>query len=471
MRLILICLVAAGFVPGDTAGPAKTPIAPGAARLADQLAGKLAGLLETLPADPQRKPRIGLFPFGDAKADGRATRAAGETARVIQGELYRKLSELDRSDRYIVLSTTGLKNAFESARVDVTELDPKDPKATAQVIDRVGLTAVVVGSYEEQDVSVRVRAMLIRADGNTDEVATAFAEQAVVATRDEGPLRKTMARSRFRVDVLDKDGKALPMAQVQDDGGPRPSGAGPKPVRLMNTYWLPLDRSRRGETYSIKVEYLGAGAGLYHNTPEKDARRVYGCALRVDGVDSFAHPVKAEPEFLALTPENCSYWLLTPPGHVLLPLEKPVEGRNYEVRRLAEVTLPAGSPVDPVKGHAVQRIPGFQVGADVARRFTFAVPHEALAYQIGLTEEIGLITAHFAPELIPGDTLAAPSLLTPTGPMGTLAGTTVDHETTPIDVKLHDEFEEVVRIYYYEKQDGQKPPVPEGKLVAVPIRN
>jgi hypothetical protein len=79
---LFVCAMVAGLLPGDTAAPAKTPVAPGAARLAEQL----AGLLETLPTDPQHKPRIGLFPFGDVKAGGRATRAAGETAKVIQGE-------------------------------------------------------------------------------------------------------------------------------------------------------------------------------------------------------------------------------------------------------------------------------------------------------------------------------------------------------------------------------------------------
>ena len=475
MRFMMMC-VAAGLLASELAAAEKEPIAKDMSQLARQLAGKLSEALNTLPVNPtSKRARVALVPFGDGKAENRATRAAGETAKVIQGELFCKLSELSQRGSYVVLSPTGLKQAFASARVDVTELNPNDPKATGKVIDRVGLSAILVGSYEERERSVMVKAVIIRADGGCEEVATAYAEPEVVnPTILE--VRPPLAKSRFRVRVLDKDGNTLPFSQVQDD-------AGSKPGRLTNTYWLPLERSRRGETYSLVIEHVGTGTGMYYNEDrEKDARRLYGCALRVDGVDTFSHEINGEEEFVALTPDHCCYWLLTPPGHVVLKLPtktgnqgssgpKAPQPRNYEVKPLAEVEIPAGSSIDRGKGHAIQRIPGFQIGGAVAQSFTFAVPHEALATQLGVTEELGLITAHFAPELIEGDKATAASLLEPNGPMATLAGPTVDHEVTPINVKLHDEFEEVVRIYYYEKQDGETSPVPKGKLVAVPVKN
>jgi hypothetical protein len=185
---------------------------------------------------------------------------------------------------------------------------------------------------------------------------------------------------------------------------------------------------------------------------------VFGAAVLIDGVDSFARetdrtdPTTGQPlvDFAVVHPKNAFRWLLSQPGQVIRPDAGHPEG----------FTLPVATGAED---HSTRTISGYQMGGQNAAAFTFAQSGqgELTAELLGVTEDIGMIEVYFYARQLDGDRML-PSHRDNVAGVGTKPGRDIKHSVQRVNPKMHTAAVEVWRIYY---RTAGSFPVPDNSLV------
>jgi hypothetical protein len=189
---------------------------------------------------------------------------------------------------------------------------------------------------------------------------------------------------------------------------------------------------------------------IVNQDPQLEARRLFGVVLTIDGVNSFYEDLGdgiAKP--VIVHPRIASKWVLSPPGHQIVPANN---SSGYDLVRVN------GS------GHSIIDIQGFQEDGKYARAFTFAPASQSIAAEkVGISDEIGVITAYFYAEKLPGDGVQyAREDSDPR--MGTAAGRQVLQPVFRINPKWHKEPVHTIKVFY---RSPDECPIPRHELLVL----
>ncbi len=174
-------------------------------------------------------------------------------------------------------------------------------------------------------------------------------------------------------------------------------------------------------------------------------------ALLIDGVNSFYQDQgNGSVGPVIRHPKNCDKWILSGPGY----------------RIIADSSDPSGYRLQSVnsKGHSVIDVPGFQKDDQYADAFLFVKSGVSIAESIGITNDVGVIEAHFYAQKLPGDTRIGEAVATRRSHLGTGAGPQVENPVCAIRFDMYQKPVSVIRIFYGSESDC---PIPKNERVAV----
>lgn len=438
-RFVVVCVTLLFFssLHGLQSAHAADPL-PSSAEGAEQVAKKAHEAI-LKKAGNNAQFRVAVFPFGDS--ENKVTIPLGSESLNLQGELMFHLRKLG-SGKYFVLDKAGLAREFKDKGLDPAGVKPGDPTATAKILKDLGIDGALLGAMQgskkdefvkldpispSKDVpvkSVSIEATLVFQDGssNTDLSGKFDGRTLPDPTPGRSPQKPS---GRFTVEMV-IDGKAQELRQ-----GDYPNDD----AKHHNVFFVVLPEKAKGKEYTLKIANLGSPKTPFVQNADdaKDRNRLFGVAVKVDGVNSIYQDTGDGKEGpVVLHPKNCKKWILTAPGKVV----KGLSGGGFAV---VDVT---GGQDD----HSVRPIPGFQKGEDKADVFTLGSARESIAETVGITNSIGLIEVHIYPQKLDDD------VLTFSNEAGTKAGREITHGVQSIKLTLHENPVEVWRIFY--RYDG-----------------
>ena len=462
------------FLAGDTADFA--------AENAPQIAAMMRPLLKVYNLE---QPNIVVLPFSNE--DGDVTLDTAETLVSLQGEL---ISALKKEKLGVVLDLKDIKRSFSRSKVNPADINPVTKKAATAAMNKMEWHCCVTGSFDIKDTgdaklnfskrkALKLALNLIYAaadagannnnsnnnnnnsnnnnannnnGGNNNGVITVNQNELPVNPGIVTPPSTPSISGRFDVSLI-CDGKPL---NLMIDKTPS--------SLFHNAFFVELDPGMLGKEYKVVMKCTGniptgPPSGYYNPNTNLEENRVFGAALLVDGVDSFAHPnglTKRDgtPQFSlqACHSKNAIRWLLTKPAKVIRP--NPSNPNGFDVVYGANG-----------QDHSIRPVPGFQMDGKTAASFTFAETGSGAtaAEMVGTTNDIGMIAVHFYQQKLPGDKKNASAGVNKAGTVGTKPGRPQKHGVYKVKVDFHNSPVESWRIFYRTK--GTKPPVPTQNLV------
>jgi hypothetical protein len=176
----------------------------------------------------------------------------------------------------------------------------------------------------------------------------------------------------------------------------------------------------------------------------KERNRLFGVALSVDGVNSIHQDLgDGEVKPVIVPPHHARKWVLGPPGQRIVPADTP---HGYALRPEAGTA------------HSVIDVRGFQKDDQHALAFKFAPASQSVAAEkVGIVSEIGVITAHFFSEKLPGDVQAVGAAME-TPKLGAATGRQVLQPVFRIRPEFYKDPAVTLRLFYRTSEDCPIPP-------------
>ena len=393
---------------------------------------------------PGKTPRISVLPFSNS--DGKVDPSFSGTVKALQGEL---ISALKTQKAGFVLDTRAISKNFSDTSTDPTSLDISDPSGTGAVLTTLKWDAVVMGQFDSTGPAalatstsndLKFSVTIIFQNGEFSQLDADASKACVPPPSTPTPC------GRFNVEILVED-QVLPfLTDPHDDS------------LYHNVKFLQIDPSMVGKEYQIRLTNNGTPEAGYASGMVPETERVFGAAVLIDGIDSFARetsrtdPATGQPlvDFAQVHAKNAYRWLLTSPGRVIRPEPSHPEG-----------FVLADAP--PGGDHSARAISGDQMGAETAAAFTFAQSGagELTAELLGVTEDIGIIQVTFYAQKLEGDRML-PSHRDNVAGLGTKPGRELKHGVQRVSPQFHPAAVEVWRIYY---RTAGYFPVPDDSLV------
>lgn len=431
--LLLLGVTASAFgqTQSDVAELAKT-LAP---QIRTKLATKFAG---------QQQVRVAVFPFGNSS--GKITRDVYAPNKYLQGELIISLRKAGLPNGTFVLDKGGLAREFQTANVDPVSINPGDPTATGSILQSIGVDVAVVGTIDigsSQDANdpnlskVNVTITLVFDDGTAGTLDGSVSPQDNSGTPNfPSPSPRLGQSDRFCVELFARNPQTQQFQQLKliTSGNPGPQSV----LFCIVPNWVPVGTDQA--TYRVRLTNNASipAGGIVNQDQAREKQRLYSVVLNVDGVNSFYQDQgNGQVGPVVRHPKNCKRWILSGPGQKLAP----------------NTSVPKGYTLQSVsgKGHSVIDVPGFQKNAEFADSFLFVKSRESVAETIGITNDIGVIEAHFYPEKLPNDQQVR-SRTVGGGPLGTGAGPQVENPVFNVKPDIYDRPASVVRIFYGPEQ-------------------
>lgn len=431
------CLLATALCLLTVGAAQAQDVADFANDMAPQIAGKLRDKLSGAT------PSIGVMPFSNE--DGTLDASFAGTMKAMQGEL---ISSLRAEKAGYVLDTRGIKRSFTNASTHPNDLDISDPAATGTVLQALKWDAVVMGQFNSTDpaavAALRTNELkwsltIIFQDGTVIQLESTSSKSVIPSPKCADPS------GRFNVEIL-VDGQVQPfLVDPHADS------------QYHNVKFLQIDPSMVGKEYQIRLTNHGTPQVGYASRSVPDEERIFGAAVLIDGIDSFARETgRVDPsgkpmvDFAQVHPKNAWRWLLANPGQVIRPDSSSPEG----------FVLAPGAPGND---HSARTIAGYQMGPNTAAAFTFAQSGagETTAELIGVTEDIGMIEVCFYARQLEGDRML-PSHRDNVAGLGTKPGRDIQNSVVSVQPRFHPAAVEVWRIYY---RTAGSMPVPDDSLV------
>ena len=433
------CLLATAlcFLPAESAQAQPQDAADLADDMGPKVAAELKGTLTTAT------PRVAVMAFSNEA--GVVDPSFAGTVTALQGEL---ISALKTAQAGLVLDKRAMARNFSDTSTDPTQLDISDPPGTGTVLTTLKWDAVIMGQFSSTGPAALATSTtndltwsltIIYKDGGFKQLEFGSSKMVV-------PPPKTAAPSgRFNVEIL-VAGQVLPFLTDPH-----------KDSLYHNVKFLQIAPDMVGKEYQIRLTNRGTPAAGYGSSSVPETERVFGAAVLIDGIDSFAQEStrldssgKPLVDFVQVHAKNARRWLLTSPGRVIRPDSSHPEGFV-----LADVS----GGVD----HSIRPISGYQMGKETAAAFTFAQSGqgELTAELLGVTEDIGVIEICFYAQQLQGDKML-PNHRDNLAGLGTKPGRNIKHGVFKVSPKFHAAAVEVWRIFY--RQAGSFP-VPDNTLV------
>ena len=408
-------------------------------RLATEIKGKLTG-----------SPRVAVMPFSND--GGVVDPSFGNTVKALQGEL---ISSLKTAKAGLVLDSRAMAQGFRNTSTDPTQLIIGDPAATGTVLSTLDWDAVIMGQFGSTGPAALATSKVnvlkwsltvIYQDGSFAQIEFDSSPNVVPMQSTAGPT------GRFNVEIL-VGGQVQPFLTDAN-----------KASQYHNVKFLEIDPSMVGSEYQIRLTNHGTPEAGYASQRVPETERVFGAAVLIDGVDSFARetgrtdPTTGQPlvDFAIVHPKNAYRWLLSSPGLVIRPDSGHPEG-----------FIMAGA--NGVDDHSTRTISGYQMGGQDAAAFTFAQSGqgELTAELLGVTDDIGMIEVYFYARQLDGDRMS-PNHRDNVAGLGTKPGRPIMHSVQRVNPKMHTAAVEVWRIHY---STSGSFPVPTASLVpfAAPV--
>jgi hypothetical protein len=222
-----------------------------------------------------------------------------------------------------------------------------------------------------------------------------------------------------------------------------------------NVWYAVLPPGSEGTEYIVRLANRGIGQGdigfsMTNPDPQLEAKRLFGVALTIDGVNSFFEDVgDGERKPVVVHPRKATKWVLSPPGYRIAAAENP---SGYVLAR------------EQGAGHSIFDVQGFQTDNKTARSFTISPASLSVAAEsAGITDEIGVISAYVYGEKLPGDQLTYASRESP-APLGTTAGRQVHQPIVTIRPQFHKEPFLTIKIFY---RSADEIPIPQSERVQI----
>lgn len=417
-----------------------------------------------------RRFKIGVFAFGDQK--GNATSAMGNLPVVIQNEIIQSLSKYlgqKAKGKFAVLEQAQLQECFLDESADPVGLSPDKVKTTQAILKKAKLDIAILGKYDIQSVDLKEgkqESITIQTSVFVTKTAQKWDTSAKVAARDienQSGVAKEKISHRFDVQFfVKKDDK-------QPDNDPTAWQKLPlytfknASEEFTNASLLVVPTEMEGKRYKICVVNQGEPALEEHPL---DIDRLFAFSLLVDGVDSFCH--KKENGTFAPTVVHYSKarkWILTPPGKKLIPdkegmlrnsLPTDSEFQLLNHTKIENSKLVAVGPSEKPENKI--EIMGFQKGREKADSFLFGTGEQSVASEIGITNNLGLITVYVYAEKLPKIERKPKNLgrgVSTCTSMGTVKGEEIVSMTKPTRFPLSKEPCEIIRIFY--RYEGNLP--------------
>jgi hypothetical protein len=408
-----------------------------------------ARIKERLAADTSAKAlRIAVFPFGDTT--GKVSLENHETSLQVQGtlnyQLGRQLATLAKG-KFALLDKFALSREFADAGVDPASISARNPDVS-EALAKVGIDAAVLGTINFE--KNRVEAAVIFAGARGGKAALAPSDG---LTFGGGGLRGDTAK-RLAIELWVRSGDTYRRAQIVTARDPESKHAG--------ALYALISRDNIGSEFIIRLANRGLSTkadydkvlGVRNADFAREQKRLFGVVLSVDGVNSFYQDLgDGEPKPVIVPPARARKWVLSPPGYRIVPADNP---QGFELRAERDA---AANP-----GHSVIDVKGFQKDDQYAQAFKFAPASQSVAAEkVGILSELGVITAKFYPEKLPGDHQAfgyAPG----TPKLGTSAGRQVLQPVFRIRPEFHKEPVVTLRLYY---RTAEECPIPASERVSV----
>lgn len=391
---------------------------------ARDLAPRIAQVIRTEQQKKGDVLEIAVFPFGDEK--GMISEQLFLASKVLQGELATQLRN-NSNRQFIVWDPFRAREQVRKSKVNTKLLRIDSWKEAAVELEKLGLDAAVIGSFQSNGKAVARGAVNVHTDilfaaGAPMQAASRKkvpADANQIVPRESLPMIST----RFSVDIL-------------VDGEPLEMFAEKKGYHTGNFY-LDIDRKKHyGKPFTIRLRNNGMPpVGWIEKTERLERARFFCAAVFVDGVNSF-YEREADGKFYPSQrhPDNVTKWVLTAPGVRILPGYDSVENLNAQ---------------QWIGGDAqsVVNVKGFQLDGKTAAQFEFADAGESLAHEVGLTKDIGVISVYFYAEKSSGDMKWFPP-----GVQGAAAGVrqgkTIPNKVFEVNIQTHPKPVEVWNIYY-----------------------
>lgn len=408
-----VCLLSS-FVPDAVRAQGNRTAVEVAAELAPSIARELLEVQEK----QDRVLEVAVLPFGNET--GHVPQQLYASSKTLQGELVAELRNLGQR-RVLFWDPFQLKQAAAESKANLALLSAADYKQASEELEKLGLDAVVVGTFQDGSGFDNIHADILFREGAPLQAAVKGGSLDPTHEVEGGAWPIS---TRFSVEIL-VDGQPLPMSMA----------------RAGHALYVDLDRELHyGKHFTIRIRNHGQPpVGWIAKNRRHEDYRCFCAAVFVDGVstiyekapDGEFHPVQRHPD-------HTRKWVLSPPGLRVR--------RGYDTERNPNLA-PASGP-----GHSVRDIPGFQQNLETVRKFTFLDTGESLAHEVGITKDIGLISVYFYSEVAPDDVRYPGPGAYGAGP-GVGLGPVASHKTFVVNVKLHDAPVELWNIYYRYRGD------------------
>jgi hypothetical protein len=439
--------------PGpDWADVAPAVAAQGAAAVRERIDQRFA-------ANPNAKPfRVAVFPFGDAT--GKITQQNHDNLFQAQGAYTQALgSELAKvaKGKFLILDKFAVSREFRDSGIDPASVSAENPELPV-ALEKLSIDVAILASVAYSDGGTP---LVYDDDGHRIKPTLVFAGKAggdsIISTPPsqplsvDSPVSTQVLNTRILIELWHKQGnsaKLIPIVSTQNEGN----------GEQVNVWYAVIPAASEGTEYVVRLVNRGMSRDpeafnfypIGNQDESLEARRLFGIVLTVDGVNSFYEDLgDGVRKPVIVHPRNASKWILGPPGHRIVPASNP---SGYSLVR------------EQGTGHSIIDVLGFKTDDQNSRAFTFGPASQSIAAEkVGISDEIGIISAYVFGEKLPGD---GPVAAVPQGTprMGTSAGRQVHQPVFRINPKFHKEPFATFKIFY---RSSDEIPIPRQERVQI----
>jgi hypothetical protein len=423
----------------DLADAAALPAADGAKLIRERIEKRFA-------QNPEAKPvRIAVFPFGDPQ--GKITQQNHDVLFQAQGAYAQALGQelaKDAKGKFLILDKFAVARQFKDSGIDPAAVSPENTDLPP-TLSRLGIDAAVLGSVV-YDLGWTIRPTLVFAGeaGQGNMVSTPASQPAMVTSA----VSTWLPTSRLAIELWLRKGNTyefVPIVTTRSETN----------FEQSNVWYAVLPPGSEGTEYIVRLANRGMtretdAFSMSNPDPAVEARRLFGIALTVDGVNSFFEDLgDGERKPAVVHPRKATKWVLSPPGHRIVPADN---ASGYVLAR------------EQGAGHSIFDVQGFQTDNKTARAFTISPSSLSVAAEsVGITDEIGVITAYIFGEKLPGDQITYASQQEPAA-LGTTAGRQLHQPVMTIRPKFHKEPFLTIKIFY---RSADEIPIPRSERVQI----
>ncbi len=402
----------------------------GLSKIARTLAKSMAKDLTNF-APKSNQWNVVVFPFGNLHNQAPAT--FGNLPLIMQNELIRYLQEfLPENLPISVLTPFQIQEKLKSKKIDFTKISLKKLGEAKQILQDNSIEIGILGQFDG-NVSgylpktwTSVKAYLIFS--NLDKVYryedTIHYQELKRLTNIIPDTKATRFGLEFWVKINEKlpDSEPSSWKKIELQRCKSPSS------NWYNVRFLLLESHYLGKRYKIRLNNYGLPK-LQNHPLDKD--RLFAVTLSIDGVNTIYHKAstmrKGEKSDsyipVIVHPNKANKWVLSAPNRALV---NSPEGMLRTCLIAKESTKIEGMKLVDAEGigNSQLEILGFQTGMKESSLFTFAKAKDSIAETVGLTSQVGLISAYFYPEILP--------LIDEAVPAATSAGAEISHQVTKL---------------------------------------